>query len=85
MEFKTLKVENHFGEMDSALTIGQIKELLQYVAKIKDDVRKFYLTSMKNYDEGSQEYVDCLYKAEMFRFEEQALNHMSVCIDEYIS
>ena len=85
MKFTTLKIVNHHDEVEKALTISQIKELLQYVAETKHEVGQSFLFSMKDYDEGSQEYIDCNRMAERYKIERQALLQLAECLDEYVS
>lgn len=84
MKFTALKVVNHYDEVEKALTISQIKELLQYVAEIKHSVRKSFELSLKDCDECSKDYDDNKHMVEVFKCEEQSLRQLVATLDEYI-
>jgi hypothetical protein len=85
MKFTTLKVVNHHDEVEKALTISQIKELLEYVAETKREMRKSFESSLEDCDECSEEYDDYKHMSVVYRYEEQALRQLAVCLDDYIA
>ena len=84
MKFTALKVVNHHDEVEKALTISQIKELLQYVAETKHAVQMSYLSTMEAYKNNMQKYMDNSRMAETYRNEEQALRKLADYLDAYI-
>ena len=84
MKFASLLVVNHKKEVEKALTISQIKELLEYEVGIKHSARKLFEDVAKEYEEGSEEFEVNMRMALCYEHEMLALCQLAVRLDELV-
>ena len=84
MKFVSQLVVNHKKEVEKALTLSQIKELLEYEADIKRSARKSFEDDAKECEVGSEDAEASIRMAARYLHEEVALHQLAICLEDLV-